>query len=494
MVKTDNIKHIKKLSHVIVAILSAIMIGGLLLILTLNQSVSRAQSSWESALAAQQAKDNSIHKIQQALGYGGFIHSFKNQVLRGDMASRHRFVVEFARLKDRLGHLRTLSLSGAEQAAITSLDQTINAYRDRFATIEKLRQEGQSAEQIDQVVKVSDTEAVKALDLLVGVSAQELQEAQNRVFGALEQTNAALQIGMLLIPIPLAGILLAFFGSRLLIREISLRSEAEAEAIKANETKSDFLAQVSHDLRTPLNSIMGFSEMIKFESYGPLHNPHYMDCANNIRRSGDRLVSMINDLLDLNRIERGKYPLCYEEVDVGPELESAIWRCTSGTSTPAHQIIRVVPSAQQMVLSTDRRAFQQIIDNLLTNAIKYAGDDAEITLAASCRSNGACVITVADDGVGIPEEQLDTMLHPFVRGADYQGENGEKLGRPGSGLGLYIVHNLTKLLKATLDVKSALDQGSSFSVCFEGATCHCHEPTQHMNRPALSKVLTSVAS
>ena len=242
--------------------------------------------------------------------------------------------------------------------------------------------------------------------------------------------------------------------------------EAMEEAMAANRAKSAFLANMSHDLRTPLNSIIGFSDAMKTQLFGPLGNARYVEYVDNIHRSGQHLVNMVNDILDLSKIEVGKYEISETWIDVGVVLREAQSRIFGAARATGMPDPRIGLAADEGRLYADRRAVVQIVDNLLSNAMKHAGEHAGITLGWTAGLQGGNLF-VADTGKGIPAEDLPRIAEPFFQVA------GKRAQQPltarnfaGIGLGLSIVSQLASKHDAALLVESTVGKGSTFTIRF----------------------------
>ena len=236
--------------------------------------------------------------------------------------------------------------------------------------------------------------------------------------------------------------------------EAEAKREAEAEARKeaaeANRAKSDFLAMMSHELRTPLNAILGFSEVIAQRSFGDRAITKYAGYAEDIHRSGRHLLSLINDILDLSKIEAGRYDLNCEEFDlsdtIGQCLELVRFR-EDGPRVPIRY------NSEPCQVHADRRAVKQILLNLVGNAVKFT-PEGEVHVQA-CRHGGTAEITVKDTGVGMDQDDLRHALQPF-------GQVDTSLARQyqGSGLGLPIVERLTRLHGGRFEIRSQPGEGT----------------------------------
>jgi PAS domain S-box-containing protein len=256
------------------------------------------------------------------------------------------------------------------------------------------------------------------------------------------------------------GILLDVTGKKEAERRLKLAMD-EAEA--ANRAKSEFLAAMSHDLRTPLNAIMGFSEMMRTHAFGPLGEEHYEEYAQDIHRSGTLLISLINDILDLSKIEAEKYIVNEVILDVRQLVEESVNQNRAAMNKPA-QVFSIDAAADLPDLRADERAVLQILNNLVSNAIKFSSDDGAIGIGVGTDAENAIVIAVADDGIGMSEADLESIRKPFAQA------NGEHARRhEGTGLGLYLVGNLMKLHGGTMRVSSEPGKGTTVTVRFPPA-------------------------
>ena len=240
----------------------------------------------------------------------------------------------------------------------------------------------------------------------------------------------------------------------------AISDEARRRAEAANIAKSRFLAQMSHELRTPLNAILGFSEVMKGEIFGPHHVPAYKDYAGDIHNSGVHLLGLINEILDLSRIEAGRYELNEESVS----LAHVVGECGHLLQMRARSrglTIHELFENGMPRLWADERAIRQICLNLLGNAIKFTPQGGEIWLKAGWTASGGQYISVKDTGPGIPEEEIPIVLASFG-----QGSNSIKSAEQGAGLGLPIAKSLVDLHGGTFTLKSKLRIGTEVVITF----------------------------
>lgn len=241
--------------------------------------------------------------------------------------------------------------------------------------------------------------------------------------------------------------------------EIELMA-AKERAEAANLSKSQFLATVSHELRTPLNAIIGFSDIMAAKLFGPLGDPRYDDYARLILESGQHLLSLVNNILDMAKIEAGKFKIREAVVEVkaiaGSALEMVRARAVAGGLDLAFDFPPGLPD-----LRADEQALRQIIINLLSNAVKFTQPGGHVTVRATLSPGGEFLLSVADTGVGIAAEDIETVLEPF-------GQVDNDLARryEGTGLGLPLCRSLAEMHEAQLEIQSQLGVGTTVSIRF----------------------------
>ncbi len=229
---------------------------------------------------------------------------------------------------------------------------------------------------------------------------------------------------------------------------------ARRRAESANKAKSRFLATMSHELRTPLNAIMGFSEVMKTEVFGEMTNPTYKEYAENIHHSGAHLLNLINEILDLSRIEAGRYELHEEPIRITDMAEDCHRLLKLRADTKGLQIVEDFEPGLSQIWA-DQRAIRQIILNLMSNALKFTPRGGTITVTIAMAADGGQYLAVRDTGPGIPDEEIPKVLEAFG-----QGSLAHQTAEGGTGLGLPIVRSLIELHGGKFDLSSELRKGT----------------------------------
>jgi len=220
-------------------------------------------------------------------------------------------------------------------------------------------------------------------------------------------------------------------------RDDALRKRFEAET--ANASKTAFLANMSHELRTPLNAILGFSEIIAQECFGPTGSPRYREYAGDIHSSGAHLLSLINDLLDVAKIEAGKMEIQPEPLEAKRTFDLAL-KLISAKAREKRQDLTIAVDPNAPPLFADERALKQILINLTSNAVKFTPEGGRIEVLGTAARGGGFQISVQDNGPGIPREKLDRIFTPFN-----QVDNRYDRQAGGTGLGLALIRGLAEL-------------------------------------------------
>ncbi len=234
--------------------------------------------------------------------------------------------------------------------------------------------------------------------------------------------------------------------------------QAKEKAEAASVSKTNFLANVSHELRTPLNAIIGFAEMISNEVFGALGNERYEEYVKHIHDSGSHLLHLINNLLDLSKVEAGKFELQESDVHLSELIRNSMNYCRNQADETGVSLI-LQEGAEIGLVRADENALRQILLNLLSNAIKFTPKGGTVTVFTDLTGDGDVRVTVQDTGIGMEEKSISVALQPFG-----QIENAFNRKYPGTGLGLPLVSSLVELHGGRFDIKSALGEGTTCSL------------------------------
>jgi len=235
--------------------------------------------------------------------------------------------------------------------------------------------------------------------------------------------------------------------------ERDLRNAKEA-AERAYAAKSQFLANMSHELRTPLNAIIGFSEMMQRQLLGPIGTEKYLDYIGGIRESGEHLLDLISDILDMSKMEAGKYELDVEPLHIAKVVRLAV-HMMEGKANDSKVKMSLDIENEDIQIDADRRAILQVMLNLLSNAVKFSDEGGHISVLCQ-QESGEVIITVSDNGIGIPADKINDITNPFEQAASHDTRSHE-----GSGLGLAITKELVELHNGTMRIESSLGEGTS---------------------------------
>jgi signal transduction histidine kinase len=245
------------------------------------------------------------------------------------------------------------------------------------------------------------------------------------------------------------------------ITDVTLKlqnAELAYKAEAANRSKSRFLANMSHELRTPLNAINGFAEFIQFQFKGPVGNPQYLEFAKAIHDSGQHLVALIDDILDISKIESGQAALDEKQVSVRAIIEQVVTMTESATKK-ANLRFETTVARDLPDVTVDERKICQVLINLVSNAVKFTPQGGYVAIEATPGTDGDVLITVSDTGAGIAADEIQEVLKPFMRSRD-----AERRQVPGTGLGLHLAQELMKLHGGALALRSTIGEGTVVTI------------------------------
>ncbi|MBP2447352.1 sensor histidine kinase [Rhizobium leguminosarum] len=236
---------------------------------------------------------------------------------------------------------------------------------------------------------------------------------------------------------------------------------AKGAAETANAHKTDFLARVSHEIRTPLNAIIGFSDMMAGERFGPIGHPRYIEYANDIGRSGRHVLDIVNDLLDISKIEAGEMDLDFAAVGLNEAVSEAV-ALVQPQANGQRVIIRTALSHAVPEVVADLRSIKQIALNILSNAIRFTPSGGQIVVSTSYEANGSVVLRVRDTGIGMTRSELDQAMKPFRQVSSTQSRHRGD----GTGLGLPLTKAMVDANRAVFSINSAPNEGTLVEITF----------------------------
>lgn len=251
------------------------------------------------------------------------------------------------------------------------------------------------------------------------------------------------------------------------LRDISQSKHAEAElrtaksqAESANAHKTDFLARVSHEIRTPLNAIIGFSDLISQERFGPVGHPRYIEYSHDIGKSGRHVLDIVNDLLDISKIEAGQQEMDFQSVSLNDEVTETL-SLLQQIANENRVIVRSSLPTDVPAVVADKRSIKQILINILSNSIRFTPAGGQIVVSCSLEPQGNVLLRIRDNGVGMSRAELDRAMQPFGQVGQETRQRGE-----GTGLGLPLTRAMTEANRAKFDIVSAPGEGTLVTINF----------------------------
>ncbi|MEP1205572.1 MAG: ATP-binding protein [Lentilitoribacter sp.] len=235
---------------------------------------------------------------------------------------------------------------------------------------------------------------------------------------------------------------------------------AKSQAESASSHKTDFLARVSHEIRTPLNAIIGFSDLIAQERFGPVGHPRYNEYAHDISKSGRHVLDIVNDLLDISKIEAGQQDLDFQAVSLNDEITESLSLMQQIANENRVIVRSSLPSNVPSVVA-DKRSIKQILLNILSNSIRFTPAGGQIVVSSSLEASGNVLLRIRDNGVGMNRAELERAMQPFGQVGQETRQRGE-----GTGLGLPLTRAMTEANRANFDIVSAPGEGTLVTINF----------------------------
>ena len=430
---------------VAVAMIAALVVFGR----TAADKFEAVNDRWRDYNEKAAAKNQLMLALRSELGYGGFIHNFKNFVLRRDARLKQRIILDIERMHVTIGRLYTLMEGQVEDDALRAIHVVLKDYFEKFETAARLVDAGRAPAYIDSLVKVNDGPAIKGFAALEQSFKNRSVEMVVKTDRQLKEALAFLSLGSFLIVFVIA----ATIAINLFLRRVA----ADNQRIQAaDQMKSSFMANMSHEIRTPMNAIVGLTGLALRTEL----TDKQRDYLEKVRTSSQSLLGIINDILDFSKIEAGK--LDVEEIDF--KLDEVLENLTDMIAgklidRPVELVIRVEPN-MPMDLRGDPLRLGQVLINLVGNAVKFTQEGEVLVEVVSLGLDDDKVnvrFSVSDTGIGMSEEQAARLFSPFTQ-AD--ATTTRRFG--GTGLGLAICKNLVELMGGEIGVRSVEGQGSTF--------------------------------
>jgi len=504
MKKHSGIK-IKTLS---VLVTSGLLLSAMLVIFSANiilNEVRKAGGTWDTYATGPAAKAAILSELKEILGYDGMIHHYKNFVLRKDRMLIIRAEAALLDIAVNLTAYESLGVTKKEKQALAVLVSRLDKYQDALALAESMAAAGAAPSKIDRAVRVNDALAVEAMEILEAELQAALETSSSQVAAIIAEAknvSTITTLGAALVLVSIIGAVFWLLHIRLLrpldrlggvmsrlaagdvaaaVPETARRDEigdmartvsvfrtavserkdvekalvqAREQAVAADHAKSEFLANMSHELRTPLNAVIGFSEIIKGQVFGPLENEKYLEYVESIYGSGQHLLALVNDILDVTAIEKGRILLKEEAVSLVDVANECVQQLANEADRQKVLVENLIGEKIPMV-EGDRLRLRQVLLNLAINAVKFTPESGMVTLDARLNAEREIIISVTDTGIGIAPENLSAALSPFGQVDRDAYTTGE-----GAGLGLFLCRLFTEMHGGTLEIESAPGAGT----------------------------------
>ena len=426
----------------------------ILMIVFIYTQINKTHILWDEYTKKELTISKSLALLNRNIGYGGFIHNFKNLIIRRDL-NRYQKLINgnITEIYRQFEIIEKQVASAKDLVALKQLRFTFDLYTEKYEIVKNMIRENKSTNDIDKVVKVSDTVALKAMDALSLSISQRIQEVEKSL---LKRGSDVLQVLLfstvfIIIFITAAITLLIKYLKQVFIVNTQLGIEKE-NAEKANMAKSDFLSSMSHELRTPLNAVLGFSQLLSLNAKDDLEKQN----INEIINAGNHLLELINQVLELSKIESGMVPLSINSYRLIDLLNDCLITIMPIANEQEIKIDNNINPTSTYIINVDKTRFRQVILNLLSNAIKYNQKNGKVVIDCMPVDDNMLNVSISDTGRGLTSEQQSHIFKPFDRAG---AENSHILG---SGLGLVISKDLIEQMNAKIGFESEIGKGSRF--------------------------------
>jgi hemerythrin-like metal-binding protein len=401
-----------------------------------------------------------LSELRDNLGYGGFIHNFKNYVLRGESAYLDGAVLNHDEALRLVNAYRETNVSPQEEAALNTIAKTLKEYSANLDLVQRLYAEKAEIEAIDAVAKISDVAAIAALVTLENQWSALYDRGAIKVTKIIEDVEHATKIVQGTIALVLIlSMILAFWVLRLqrsMVQLVKELHEARDRAEQANRFKSEFLASMSHELRTPLNAVLGYGQFLQLDIENQLSDAQQKYIEHMIT-GGNHLLELVNDILDLAKIEASKMSVNVEKLDAEEIVNDCVSQSAPLSQNRNISITNELRGDSGIEVFSDKLRLKQIITNILSNAIKYNKEGGTVIIRGEETKDRFFRLSVADTGIGIPEYDRVHVFDVFQR-----SNLKPELATEGSGIGLSVTKMLVERLAGRIGFDSEVGEGSTF--------------------------------
>lgn len=419
-------------------------------------------------------QDNPVHQLQSELAFEATEKAAEDRVeTEAAPAPDYRAQPDFQALQTQIDELTSILDTATDGVVIIGQDGKIRSLNQSAAALFGYDINELSGKSFAVLFAIESQRA--AIDYIQGLAGDGVASLLNdgrEVIGREAQGR--------FIPLFMTiGKLPASKGYCAVLRDITQWKRAEEEltsarqeAERASTHKTEFLARISHEIRTPLNAIIGFSELMAEEKFGPIGNERYREYLRDIHRSGNHVLALVNDLLDISKIEAGALDLEFEAVALNDALAEAV-ALMQPQANRERVIIRSSFSAFLPDIVADARSIRQVALNLLSNAIRFTGQGGQVIVSTSYEPNGHVIMRVRDTGIGMNQSELEQALKPFRQVSNHNNQT-QTLKNPdtkdwrqqGTGLGLPLTKAMVEANRAQFTIESAPEQGTTVEITF----------------------------
>ncbi len=490
----------RKIFAVIVALMVlGTVAGGAWIGIRVAGEIRRIDSNWDAYNFQNATKGFVLSQIRRQSGFGGFIHSIKDLVLKRDPSLIGIVERDIDELRSALSNYELIGTTAKEKKALRRFRSVITEYERTLEKVKRAIRNGTAMDFSSMIERVDNAPAYAALATLETIWLEARDKETRNLANTVSQGRAFLKGSFIFLPILVIVTGMLFWFLRFLIRDITERTHAvdvvqhdrdnlerrvgertrdlaaeiaqhkqtmdalrraKDEAERANHVKTTFLANVSHELRTPLNAIIGYSEVINNRLFGAIENERYAEYTKTIHASGQRLLGLINDILDLSLIETGDLELHEEKIDLASLLREAI-----GAMTPLFKKENVTLDAPCYdsfpKIFGDKRRLNQIFLSLLNYAVTCVRRNGGVRVEGAREADGAFLLSVSDTGAGMSSQDVSNALTPFGK-----TDSAITDKRDGSGVALPLCKVLIERQGGSLDITCDPQTGATITIRF----------------------------